>query len=286
MIKKLKRFLRKSYNNISWLKDVYTAPTPYSKENLKEIDTCTLENCLILAPHADDEWIGCSQIIRKAKQCSVYYFQFLGKNYNDDNKRVRHSELTKLCKKFNIQLISSTNYEDYSDLVQLLKENQYSHILLPFPIDWHNEHIEVNYILNNILSDALNNKLTEIDYSKTKIIFYNISIPLPHLSIEFLPINKKDLKQKRKVFYETYYSQYGTSVRRMTLQNRLSAKGTHHYAIEPYSNISIDEWKMLLPFVNEHLSELKEMAHSIDNMQRIRMLTNNIYQKFLAKNNK
>ena len=45
-----------------------------------------LKNILILAPHADDEWIGCSQVISKAEESTGYYYNFLGKQIENITK--------------------------------------------------------------------------------------------------------------------------------------------------------------------------------------------------------
>ncbi|WP_313027269.1 hypothetical protein [Soonwooa sp.] len=70
-----------------------------------------LKNILILAPHADDEWIGCSQVISKAEESTVYYYNFLGKNYHQENETIRQNEIRNVSKKTGFKLIVSTNRE-------------------------------------------------------------------------------------------------------------------------------------------------------------------------------
>ena len=124
-----------------------------------------LKNILILAPHADDEWVGCSQIIRKSKKTSVYYFNFLGNNYNEQNKKIRLNEINNVSQNKNFELYVSSDSNDFSDLKTLLSEKKFSTIFIPFPIDWHPEHIKVNKIIFDILN---NNNFDDINLFSRK----------------------------------------------------------------------------------------------------------------------
>lgn len=268
-MRKIKRNLRILYNRFHWYWEMNIARSFYSEENLSLVEKSSLKNVLILAPHADDEWIGCSQIIKNAEKCTVYYFQFLGKNYNAENKKIRLNEITNLCQNFNLELIKSENNEDYSDLVRLIKERNFSHIFLPFPIDWHTEHIKVNEILHQWIG--------EWNLLKINILFYNISIALPSQKIAYLPLNPKDLEEKKQIFKRFYPSQQGTSIQRMNIQLRINAKKTPHYAIETYAILTFEHWEKLLHFAQEHLSELNLLSHHLDDILTTRKKVEEIF---------
>ena len=166
-----------------------------------------LKNILILAPHADDEWIGCSQVISKAEESTVYYYNFLGKNYHQENETIRQNEIRNVSKKTGFKLIVSTNRENHSDLKELILENNFTAIFIPFPLDWHPEHIKVNDIALEILK--------KIDLS-VPLYFYHISVPTPESmrNCYYLPLSKKEIQTKIKIFDDCYISQKNTPIRR------------------------------------------------------------------------
>ncbi|VDH17165.1 Uncharacterised protein [Algoriella xinjiangensis] len=237
--------------------------------NYRELDSKSIKKSLILAPHADDEWIGNSQILSKTFS-TVYYFQFLGNNYSESNKTTRRKELENLQKKINFDLILSDNYEDYSDLENLILTQNFSDIFIPFPIDWHQEHIKVNTILYDVL--------VKVD-KKINLKFYHISVPFAEESEGcFLPITKKELIEKNNIFSKIYQSQYNTPIRRLNFQQRLNAKGFKYYALENYLELDFEEWTDLLTYIeNNYETNIKKMIFSIDNLTEIRRLSNQVY---------
>lgn len=237
--------------------------------NYRELDSKSIKKALILAPHADDEWIGNSQILSKTS-ATVYYFQFLGNNYSESNKTIRRNELENLQKEINFELIISDSYEDYSDLENLLQVQNFSDIFIPFPIDWHQEHIKANTISHQIL--------TKIG-KKVSIKFYHISVPFADDSKGFfLPITRRILKEKSRIFSRIYQSQHNTPISRLNYQQRFNAKGFRYYALENYLELDFDDWTSLLAYIEKNYeTKIKKMIYSIDNLTEIRQLSNQVY---------
>lgn len=233
-----------------------------------------LENILILAPHADDEWIGCSQAIKLSKKSTVYYFNFLGKNYNSQNEKIRLEEIKKVSEINNFKLIVSSSREDYSDLKKLINDENFSAIFIPFPLDWHPEHIKVNDIAIDIISDS---------GKSSNLYFYHISVPIPETIKEYvyLPMSEHEIQNKIKVFDQNYISQRNTPIRRLALQNRIWAQGQKFYAAEFYAKFEINDWKKFLNFVYDNFQKISESTHSIDFLLKIRKLSNSFYQNFI-----
>ena len=271
---KLKIYIFK--NRTSWIWESLMSQISRKKilDPNKILPEESLENILILAPHADDEWIGCSQAIKRSNKSTVYYFNFLGKNYSSQNEKIRLGEIKKVSEINNFNLIVSNNYENYSDLKKLIKDQAYSAIFIPFPLDWHSEHIKVNDIAIDIISD----------FPKTPhLYFYHISVPIPE-SIEdfvYLPMTKEEIQNKIKVFDQNYISQRNTPIRRIAIQNRIWAQGQKFYAAEFYANFEISNWKKFLNYIHVNFQMISKSVESINYLFKIRKLSNRFYQNFI-----
>lgn len=275
-LKTLKIKMRIFRNQVNWFYDKFLSKFIYNKNFINQnniLSNDLIENALILAPHADDEWVGCSQVIRKLKKTSVYYFNFLGNNYNEQNKKIRLNEITNVSENKNFELVVSSDSNDYSDLKTLLSEKKFSAIFIPFPIDWHPEHIKVNKIIFDILNNNFDNK---------NIFFYHVSVPISEFqeNLFYLPLSKEEAKDKIKTFDKYYISQKNTPIRRFVLQNILWAQGQNFYAAEVYAKLSLEEWGELLNFVTDNFNEIKNTIHFLDAPYKIRQLSNNLYTKF------
>lgn len=269
---KLNRFIYQYILPIKWKLELYSSRL-YSVSNIKKENILRLsseDKILILVPHADDEWIGCGQIISNYK-VDVFYFNYLSKNYNQKNQKIRQQELEKLRDLFSFNLYISQSYNDYSDLLKLLQENNYTHIFLPTFIDYHPEHIKISSVLKNII---LKQNLT----IEADLFFYQIAIPLPkELDLYYSIMNKKDYQNKTLIFDEIYRSQKNTPIRRMNIQNRINACGTKNYALEVYAKIETTQWLKIMTSV-ENLKEtfMKELTINIGKLLKTRKLSSAI----------
>lgn len=275
----MKKKLIKLYLQALWHLSKYQkkAIEPYDLSEKNIINDQELENTLILVPHADDEWIGCSQVLKKSKTCTLYYFNFLGNNYNKENEIIRLNELKKLQEKFGFNLIVSQYKTSFLDLENLILSETFSSIYIPFPIDWHSEHLEVNEIFISILE--------KINKTNQSLFFYHISVPIPHqVKIKFLPLSISDIIEKNEIFNHYYISQKNIPIKRLTVQNKLSAIRSRYYAVEIFSKMSYPEWKLLLTYVMENYDkEIQNLSHIIDNVIKVRQASNKIYHSFLQK---
>ncbi|WP_300673818.1 hypothetical protein [Soonwooa sp.] len=245
-----------------------------SYSNLQELKLTKDSKSLVLAPHADDEWIGASQILLNT-DASVFYFQFLGKNYNEANKSMRRKEIENVQKEIGFNLISAESKDDFDNLAKLIENGNFDKIFLPFPIDWHPEHIKVNDILLSLFE-----KYPKLQ--QNKLYFYQISVPFPSgLYLEYRPMSKKDLNYKIQVFSKHYISQFNTPITRMAYQLRLNAVKTKHYAVEAYASLDYKNWKKLLDYANKNYAEkLKPIAHHIDNLIDRKNIADELFQEW------
>ena len=251
-----------------------------SKKEVNKVTTAhiinneDIENPLILVPHADDEWIGCSQILKKSPHVTVYYFNFLGNDSSEKNRKVRLAELKSLQEKFRFKLIVSEENQPHLDLKKLIEENNFSSIFIPCPIDWHPEHILVNTILKGILQ--------EISFHQS-LYFYNISVPLPQrMETVVCPMTKEEIEEKQRVFHQYYPSQRNVPIQRLTIQNRLSAHNSKFYALESYGKLDLKLWEELMKYIDKYfIPDFQPMAHIIDYPVKIRKYVNKTYTVFL-----
>lgn len=274
----IKRNIKKSYLKFKWVISIFFIPFTKSSEPIENeaLSEEELRNPLILVPHADDEWIGCSQILKNASEKTIYYFNFLGNNYSKENELTRLHELKNLQKQIRFNLQVSQKQEDYKDLEKLIIENDFSSIFIPSPIDWHAEHILTNKIFLNLFPNIENQKIP--------FYFYHVSVPLSRqMEKKHLPMNRKDVKEKEDAFIKHYPSQRNLPIERFTLQNRLSAIGSGHFAIETYAKISFTTWGKLLQFIDLYYEEyFLPLKHIIDFPIKIRKAADATFETFLS----
>jgi hypothetical protein len=99
-----------------------------------------------------------------------------------------------------------------------------------------------------------------------------------------LPLSKKEIQTKIKIFDDCYISQKNTPIRRFAIQNVIWAQSQNFYAAEVFAKLELNEWRELLYFIDETFHEIKNIVHFIDSPYKIRHLSNDLYTKF--KNHK
>lgn len=276
LIKKIKLRLRRYKFLLLWKSEFINFPKNEIKAG-EELELGNIKKPLVLVPHADDELIGNSTILKYfGKELDVYYFQFLGNNYNDSNKKLRSNELNKIQQKYGFNLYNSNSYTDYSDLEALFADGNHTDIFLPFPLDWHTEHIKISTILQPIIEKLGLEK-------QINLYFYHISVPLPaDVPFYYVALSKEELQEKQSTFSNLYISQYNTPIRRLNYQNQINALGSSYYAKENFAHLRYDQWISFLEYVDKNfVSKIKPLIFSIDNMKQTRQLAHKIYQDWI-----
>ena len=148
---------------------VQTIPSlPYGKKTV------------ILIPHADDEWVGCSSLVKNGSDILLYDMDMNG---GDDKflHEARYNELLKISTLYNKPLLKVGLSRSLS-LIEIIKKEKPQMICVPFFFDWHPEHIEVM----GILRQALLNLEYDVD-----IAMYQVSMPIPRNCITHInPMSK------------------------------------------------------------------------------------------------
>lgn len=203
------------------------------KTSFKETESISdTSKYLILAPHSDDEWIGCSQIISRCKNVVILNMDMPGGDSPEMHKD-RYLEMHTLAKDYKKELltIGADKTQSLKDFICTIRPD---FICLPHFFDWHPEHIQVMRYLRQAL--------TECSYSG-KILMYQVSLPFhPEYVNCIVPLDKKAFKQKWETFKEVYKTQTFISYPRFMSNERINGALSNTYAAEVYSVEEYCKW--------------------------------------------
>lgn len=239
----------------------------------KTLEEFSLKRVLILCPHADDEWIGCSSVIDSGKyKVDVLYYRLYGYNKTEENKRVRDGEIAKCAADHKFTLLTSDCISE--TLKEMLLSRQYDAVFAPSPIDWHWEH---RFVFNT-LEEVLSGSNTEIT---ARIFLYFISVPIFYekgLYISYL--DKDEQRNKWKYFDKNYISQKMPD-KRYILQEQLNANDGVHHAAEVFLLLSIQQIECLSRFIGkkENAICLDLLKNEINDIFQIRTSSKMIYNE-------
>lgn len=217
---------------------------------------------LILMPHSDDEWIGCSQILMHFPHITICNLDMQGGD-SDEIHEKRYEESLSLSRRFGGKHITYKTDKTLL-LADYLKNERPQYVLLPFFFDWHSEHIEVM----NLLRGALNGV-----QQKCNIMMYQISVPFPSRFCNFcMPMSKKEQAMKWSIFNSTYKTQNFMPVKRFMANEIINGGYCNSYSAEVFSCCKSDEWlkmydNMLLDDCERH--ELKNILNSISKIRQL-----------------
>ena len=219
---------------------------------------------LIIAPHADDELIGCFSFIKKHPNSIVLYCGLLGSHNNEENAIIRRREFISFCEANAIRyklLGRNLKKEIISEILILRPSN----ILIPSFVDWHNEH----RLINTIVLDL-------VDYFQScNIIWYRISVPimLYNYSVEE---SKHDYISKWKNFLLYYQSQKSINYRRFQFVEKHCK--TRVFASELYYIQSTEEFKGNMSVLLPNTLLLDSLKTVLDDNRQLSRNAQNIYK--------
>ena len=243
-----------------WKKDTKSIRNSLQEKELSTVNTDA--KVLILAPHSDDEWIGCSQIIKHFPNSLICNMNMQGgDNYNTHNQRIM--EMKKVADAYNRPVIHR-NIDDSDSFSLIIQELNPDYICLPFFIDWHDEHREVMKMLKNVITSG--------KYSRA-VLCYQVSVPIPPNYINYMiPMTKKEQNKKWKVFKRYYNSQSFMPIDRFKAHERINGALCNSYSAESFVIFNSTSW--LASFMTKQISEkyktlLKTSLNDIAYIHRI-----------------
>lgn len=194
---------------------------------------------LILIPHPDDEWIGCSGIVSDISQEVVFVDMDMSGDDSPQRHEARKAELTSVAGLFGRKVVRVST-DKVQSLCDILNQESPRYVALPFFVDWHWEHLAVIAILARALKHS---PLPDLS-----IIMYQISVPiLPFAVTHAVPLDKKAQQRKWNVFSQYYPSQSYMPAERFRLCERINGKLVDSFAAEVYSVLSAKAWMDMAP---------------------------------------
>jgi LmbE family N-acetylglucosaminyl deacetylase len=239
--------------------------------NTEALTKKRFEHILIIAPHADDELIGCFQFIKNnLRAVRLFYCGFTGGNIDSENISSRAAEFEKFCKTMKVEYVVSSNNIEI-DLKKEINEYGPDAILIPSFVDWHLEHRKVNHILSEIIEHC--------DCS-TCIMWYQISVPMSSTFVNcFEVLNKRDQDEKWDIFYDCYKTQKHLPIKRFRYAERLAGQRHGVFAGEEFSLMSAAEWRRCIRILQEKKNEMEidSLSESINDLFKVRSKAEKIF---------
>lgn len=241
---------------------------PPCSDKLSELCVSDEQKILVIAPHADDELIGCHELIRQnLSNIKVVYCSMLGHNYTESNRLIREGEFISYMDYMGADytILQSDNLPN--SLERLVSDFKPSIIALPSYVDWHEEHRKVNEILQEC-SDAIPDN--------TLIGWYHISLPLPfsHVSA-FSKMTSKQQRIKWSCLSKYYKSQLNIDVRRFKFVERLY-KADGNFA-EAYMILGKAKWLEAINKLSEKQEEIDKLKQTLGNIEKMFSETGKVY---------
>lgn len=184
-----------------------------------------MKKILVIAPHADDEVLGCGGVLNKFKNKKIYWMLLTqihlpNKHYNKKLINQKNLEVEKIAKKIGVKKLfklgfeaSKLNKKDLPNLIEsisfILKKIKPDTIFAPYLHDAHSDHFFTTYALNHILKSFrydfvercyLYETLSETNLSFVKNknfkpnVYFDISNNI-NSKIELLKIYKSEIKK-------------------------------------------------------------------------------------------
>ncbi len=230
------------------------------------------ERILVIAPHADDELIGCHAFLNTHKsQSEVFYCSLLGHNYSEANRTIREQELRSYLDFLDVKYVIAHHDTLLEDLRKEIMLYCPSLIACPSFIDWHKEHRLVNHILQDILSD--------IELSP-KIIWYHISLPIPLTYSNIAShISYREHINKWQLLRRHYKSQLHMDVARFKFVEKMQK--SKKAILETYYIQNYREWDNNLKILSDYINDLDKLKNTLGNIYMMSKSVEAFYNKLL-----
>ena len=190
-MKKLKRFLISKLNGF----DIKNPP------KIKKWEISTDDKICVLAPHADDEVIGCGGLLAKyGKQCDVILLTDGAFGGNENIQKTREDEFSKVMnflkiENFSFMRAKDTRLIEAYDLFKKLDFSKYDYVVMPHTLDPHKDHVVVQ---------AFFKKLKKKKGLKAKTVYYEVWGAMSEPT-NFVDIS--DVAETKRKAIEMYVSQ-------------------------------------------------------------------------------
>lgn len=230
----VKKVIKKIFNFYNKMETIYPEPL-----NIKKT-----EKILVLAPHPDDESIGCGGLLLKyASQCNVICLT--DGRYGDLNIEpskmieIRQKEFESVMRKLAINNFALLRIEDSKlefnyDTFKQINFNKYNYIFIPNNLDQHPDH---KAVAKHIKKAYIENKIKD----NVKIVMYEVwgTLPLPNRYVDL-----SDIINKKKEIINMYHSQvkHIDYANKITALNEYRGISVNKNSIETYFEIKMKDF--------------------------------------------
>lgn len=227
---------------------------------------------LIIAPHADDELIGCNQLISNPDlEVTIFYCGFLGSNNDAKNGIEREKEIRTYANSQNRRLVVSSPENAENDLERVIAEIQPTVVFLPSFIDWHPEHRHVNVILANVVGKV---------GIHCEIGWYHVSLPIPAAFVNYMSMMSKNQYLKKWRAMTRYYpSQLHMDIKRFKFIERQVINSC--YAAETYYLQNVERWKNSLDILHSNENQMDTLKSTLGQIDKMYNQTLILYKTIL-----
>ena len=229
---------------------------------------------LILIPHADDEWIGCSRVILN-DNTSILFDMDMSGNDSDQQHILRKKELKKVALETGCVYKCISIYDKVKSLIEIIENRKPYYIFLPYYYDWHSEHIDVMRILKEALSTTCYN---------CKIAMYQVSLPMISRHItNYYPMCKEECEGKWRFFNKQYVTQKYLPTIRFASHEYINGGLFSCYSAEVFSVVESKDWCSRVDRLIMSEQERKVALKNINNIKNIRTIINEIDDRNVSK---
>ncbi len=262
----IKKFYAKMYKSIIFLISFSTSRYLRKKTKpLKNNDRIS-GAFLILVPHADDEWVGCSRLLEDGENdITLCYMDMLGGDSKEIHK-LRYSELMNMAKikRANLLHFDGDFGTKVNELKKIIENHKTDYICVPSYYDWHQEHLEVIQMLRKVL-------LSSILLPDLKILMYQVSVPMPEAMItNCLLMSKEEQKNKWILFRKVYKTQDFFPVKRFMHNEFVNGGFVNSYSAEVYSCMSCKQWLSSVERKKINENQRKEIEKCFKKLNKVR----------------
>ena len=231
---------------------------------------------MILAPHSDDEWVGCSCLIQGNNHVLVVNMDMMGGDAQETHM-ARYNEMLSMSirNKTDIVTVLGDEKNKIAELGRVIEEFQPEFICVPFYYDWHKEHL----LTREILYDAI--RENELIINKgIKVVEYQVSVPIPfNLVTNCKKMSEKQQESKWNCFSDVYKTQTFFPIWRYKYNEYISGKICDFFSCECFCVHPIQRW--VDQFKNNLITENQRqiIMARFQNLSKIRGVLDQFEQK-------
>ncbi len=236
ILRKVYHFLLRCIQILNWKKEASCERKSITANT--NIQNSLKGKKLILIPHADDEWVGCSRFVMHDNDLTLCNMDMQGGDSKQMHE-IRVNELGRIASRYNRNLVTIGEDKD-GELSKLITSLRPDIIFVPFFMDWHEEHVAVMQCLKTALEayqDVLKN-------SKLQIAMYQVSLPIVTDAVTHcVPLDKNQWKEKWTVFEEIYKTQVVIPYKRFAYNEHINGKIASSFAAEVFVVSDAQKWQ-------------------------------------------